>query len=140
MSRLIAPTGHTMDLPPRHLTFGESPQCDIPLTAGYGLAGLHFEIAPGTDGLFYLRDCSGGHGTFINGQQVKQGILRPGDELRLDTIRFLLVAPGMEIPSAQKATLKLPVLGGKGPNTIGIMVAALAASAVGAALMVYLLR
>ena len=110
MSRLIAPTGHTMDLPPRHLTFGESPQCDIPLTAGYGLAGLHFEIAPGTDGLFYLRDCSGGHGTFINGQPASVTVLTDGDVIMAGelALRFCSQVAGMPIP-ATPATPFTPV-------------------------------
>ena len=79
MSRLIAPTGHTLDLPARHLTFGESPECDVPLTGGYGLAGLHFEIAPGTDGFSYLRDASGDPGTQVNGRSVTVTVLKEGD-------------------------------------------------------------
>lgn len=123
---------------PSQVIIGRAPECEISIPSDE-ISRKHAQVKPISDGLS-VEDLGSSNGTFINGQQVKQGILRPGDELRLDTIRFLLVAPGMEIPSAQKATLKLPVLGGKGPNTIGIMVAALAASAVGAALMVYLLR
>ena len=90
MSRLIAPTGHTLDLPARHVTFGEAPECDIPLTGGYGLAGLHFEIAPGTDGISYLRDASGQAGTLVNGRPVTVTALREGDVIQAGqlTLRF----------------------------------------------------
>ena len=90
MSRLIAPTGHVLDLPARHLTFGEAPECDIPLTGGYGLAGLHFEIAPGTDGFSYLRDASGQAGTLVNGQPITVVALREGDVIQAGrlTLRF----------------------------------------------------
>ncbi len=90
MSRLIAPTGHTMELPSRHLTFGESAQCDIPLSAGYGLAAVHFEIAPGNDGQSYLRDASGGLGTFVNGEAVNIILLKEGDVITAGrlTLRF----------------------------------------------------
>jgi len=123
---------------PSQVTIGRAPECEISIPSDE-ISRKHAQIKPISDGLS-VEDLGSSNGTFINGQQVKQGILRPGDELRLDTIRFLLVAPGMEIPGAQKATLKLPVMGNNRPNTIGIIVAALAASAVGAGLVVYLLR
>ncbi|MGQ0799618.1 MAG: FHA domain-containing protein [Pseudomarimonas sp.] len=123
---------------PSQVTIGRAPECEISIPSDE-ISRKHAQIKPISEGLS-VEDLGSSNGTFINGQQVKQGILRPGDELRLDTIRFLLVAPGMEIPGAAKATLKLPVMGSKRPNTIGIIVAALAASAVGAGLMVYLLR
>ena len=123
---------------PSQVTIGRAPECEISIPSDE-ISRKHAQVKPLSDGLS-VEDLGSSNGTFINGQQVKQGILRPGDELRLDTIRFLLVAPGMEIPGAQKATMKLPVLGNKRPNTVGIMVAALLASAVGAALVVYLVR
>ncbi len=123
---------------PSQVTIGRAPECEISI-ASDEISRKHAQVKPISDGLS-VEDLGSSNGTFINGQQVKQGILRPGDELRLDTIRFLLVAPGMEIPGAQKATLKLPVMNSKRPNTIGIIVAALAASAVGAVLVVYFLR
>ena len=30
---------------------------------------------------------------------MQQGFLNPGDELRLDAVRFIMVAPGMEMAS-----------------------------------------
>ena len=33
---------------------------------------------------------------FINDKRVQTGLLKPGEELRLDTVRFLLVTPGMD--------------------------------------------
>ncbi len=123
---------------PSQVTIGRAPECEISI-ASDEISRKHAQIKPISDGLS-VEDLGSSNGTFINGQQVKQGILRPGDELRLDTIRFLLVAPGMEIPGAQKATLKLPVMNNKRPNITGIVVAALAASAVGAGLVMYFLR
>lgn len=78
MPHLIAPSGHQLDLPARHLTFGGSPSCDIPLQGDYGLAPLHFELAPGSDGLTYLRDASAGQ-TRVNGQAVTTTVLKNGD-------------------------------------------------------------
>ena len=125
MSRLIAPTGHTLDLPARHLTFGESPQCDIPLAAGYGLSGMHFEVAPGTDGFFYLRDASGGAGTMVNGQAVTVSVLKEGDVISAGqlTLKFTqkqadMEPPGMAPPSKDfncPATVTPALVPGAGP-------------------------
>ena len=38
----------------------------------------------------------------VNGKRVQHGVMAPGDELRLDAVRFILVAPGMEM--AQQTT------------------------------------
>ncbi len=123
---------------PNQVIIGRAPECDISI-ASDEISRKHAQVKPVSDGLS-VEDLGSSNGTYINGARVQQGILRPGDELRLDTIRFLLVAPGMEIPAAQKATQQLPVGGRKGPNTIGIMLAALAASALGAGLVIYFLR
>lgn len=123
---------------PSQVVIGRAPECDISIPSDE-ISRKHAQVKPISEGLS-VEDLGSSNGTYINGDRVQQGILRPGDELRLDTIRFLLVAPGMEIPSAQKATLKLPVPGRKGPNVIGIVVAALVASAVGAGLVIHFLR
>jgi pSer/pThr/pTyr-binding forkhead associated (FHA) protein len=44
-----------------------------------------------------VEDLGSSNGTFINDRQVQSGLLRPGDELRLDTVRFLLVSPEMDL-------------------------------------------
>ena len=46
MAKLIAQSGHSLDLPQRRVTLGESSACDIPLATGLGLAAKHFEIEP----------------------------------------------------------------------------------------------
>jgi hypothetical protein len=43
---------------------------------------------------------------------VQHGFLNPGDELRLDAVRFILVAPGMEIPNTTKESPATKVLPG----------------------------
>ena len=109
MPLLIAPTGHSLDLPARHLTFGESPECDIPLAAGYGLASLHFEIAPATDGGSYLRDASAGVGTLINGLPVAITLLRDGDVIQAGqlTLRFS-ESPNIVPPMTPAASVPAP--------------------------------
>ncbi len=123
---------------PSQVVIGRAPECEISIPSDE-ISRKHAQIKPISDGLS-VEDLGSSNGTFINGQRIQQGILRPGDELRCDTVRFLLVAPGMEIPTAQKATQQLPVMGVKGPSKVGIVVAALLASAVGASLVIYFLR
>ena len=41
-----------------------------------------------------VEDLNSTNGTFVNGERVTTALLEPGDELRLDTIRFIMVAPG----------------------------------------------
>lgn len=123
---------------PAQVVIGRAPECDISIPSDE-ISRRHAQVKPISDGLS-VEDLGSSNGTFINGQRIEKGLLRPGDELRLDTVRFLLVAPGMEIPGGQKATVKLPVAGGKRPNIVGIVVATLLASAVGAGLVIYFLR
>ena len=48
------------------------------------------------------------NGTFINGKRVAKETANGGDELRFDTVRFMLVAPGQEIQSSQHKTPQAP--------------------------------
>jgi hypothetical protein len=106
MPRLIAPTGHTLDLPARHLTFGEDPRCDIPLTAGYGLTALHFEIAPGAEGVSFLRDSSGGAGTLINGKPVSISALKEGDIIQAGLLSLRYSENSAPVPAAAPIPLQ----------------------------------
>jgi pSer/pThr/pTyr-binding forkhead associated (FHA) protein len=123
---------------PGPVVIGRAPECDISV-ASDEVSRRHVQVRPISDGLS-VEDLGSSNGTYVNGQRLQQGFLKPGDELRLDTVRFLLVAPGMEIPASQKATVRAPGARRGGPNKAGIFLAALAASAIGAAVVVYFLR
>ena len=116
---------------------GRSEECNICI-ASDEVSRRHAQVKPTQDGLA-VEDLGSANGTFVNGQRVQNGLLKPGDELRLDTIRFLLVAPGMEIANASKTTTQTPLPkagGSKLPMIIGIVVAL----AVAAGAAVYFLR
>ena len=51
------------------------------------------------DGIM-VEDLGSANGTYINDRRVTRELLKPGDELRFDTVRFLLIAPGQERPAA----------------------------------------
>lgn len=119
-------------------TIGRAQECDISVPTDE-ISRRHAQVRPTQDGLA-VEDLGSANGTYINGQRVQNGLLKPGDELRLDTVRFLLVAPGMEIPSSQKPTAQLPLPAAQGSGKglwIGIGVAVAAAVAGAAA---YLLQ
>ena len=79
------------------VVIGRAPECDISVPADE-MSRRHALVKPTPDGL-QVEDLGSANGTFINNKKVQTGFLGPGDELRLDAVRFILVAPGMEIPS-----------------------------------------
>ncbi len=58
-----------------------------------------------------VEDMGSANGTFINGKRIHDGVLGAGDELSLDTIRFLLQAPGLPQESAGKTAVDSQVAG-----------------------------
>lgn len=108
---------------PTALVIGRSEECNISIPSEE-ISRRHAQVKPTQDGLA-VEDLGSSNGTFINGQRVQHGLLKPGDELRLDAIRFLLVAPGMEIsaPKTAAAPAAAQASGSKLPMIIGAVVA-----------------
>jgi pSer/pThr/pTyr-binding forkhead associated (FHA) protein len=79
---------------------GRAPECGIPVSVDE-ISRRHVELKPTQDGLS-VEDLGSANGTYVNGQRVQKGFMKPGDELRLDAVRFLLIAPGQEV-TAQKS-------------------------------------
>src|SRR5690606_8206826 len=77
------------------LVIGRAVEADISVPAEE-ISRRHALVKPTPDGLS-VEDLGSSNGTFINNKRVQQGFLGPGDELRLDAVRFILVAPGMEM-------------------------------------------
>lgn len=87
------------------MTVGRHSECDISIP-GEEISRHHAKLQVMPDGIS-VEDLGSANGTFIAGKRVHQGLLKPGEELRLDTVRFLLVAPGLEAQAAQaKSTAK----------------------------------
>jgi len=85
---------------PGPVVIGRAAEADIAVAADE-ISRRHALVKPTQDGLA-VEDLGSSNGTYINGKRVQQGFLKPGDELRLDAVRFILVAPGMEM--AQQTT------------------------------------
>lgn len=116
---------------PGPVVIGRQQDCDIAV-ASEEISRRHAQVKPTADGLM-VEDLGSANGTFINGKRVQTGLMRPGEELRLDTIRFLLVAPGMEIPATQRAPAPAASTSGgsKAGLVVGIVLVLAAAAAAG---------
>lgn len=80
---------------------GRAPECTIPVTVDE-ISRRHVQLKPTADGLA-VEDLGSANGTYVNGQRMQTGFMKPGDELRLDAVRFMLVAPGQEMAGSRKA-------------------------------------
>jgi predicted component of type VI protein secretion system len=90
------------------VVIGRAAECDISVPADE-MSRRHALVKPTQEGLA-VEDLGSANGTFINNKRVQQGFLRPSEELRLDAVRFILVAPGMEMsapvpPSSRASTM-----------------------------------
>ena len=98
------------------------------------VTGHHARVQVLPDGVM-VEDMGSANGTFINDKRVHSGVLKPGEELRLDTVRFLLMSPGMETakPNPQPAAAAAPAKSGPGAGVwIAIGVIVLVAAVAGA--------
>lgn len=76
------------------MVIGRQHDCDIPVPAEE-VSRHHARLQVTGDGVM-VEDMGSANGTFIADKRVQGGMLKPGEELRLDTVRFQLVAPGMD--------------------------------------------
>ena len=83
------------------MVLGRQTDCDVCIPTGE-VSRRHARIKPGPDGVL-VEDLDSANGTYINGKRVRSGMLQPGEELALDTVRFMLLVPGADIPGAGQA-------------------------------------
>jgi pSer/pThr/pTyr-binding forkhead associated (FHA) protein len=123
------------------MTVGRHSDCDVSIPSEE-ISRHHAKLQVLPDGVA-VEDLGSANGTFINGKRVHQGMLKPGEELRLDTVRFLLVAPGMEAQAAQAKPAAAAAPGakpaapasGKTPSWVWLVVGMVGAGAVIAGLV-----
>ncbi|UXI66659.1 FHA domain-containing protein [Tahibacter amnicola] len=77
------------------LTIGRGSECDLVLDEPE-MSRRHAMIENSGEGI-YLRDLGSSNGTFVNGVQVRDAVLHPGDQIAFDRNRFLLEAPGLPL-------------------------------------------
>ncbi len=88
------------------MTVGRHSDCTISIP-GEEISRHHARLKVMPDGI-EVEDLGSANGTFVNGKRVHRGTMKPGEELRLDTVRFLLVAPGLEAQAAAAAKTTKP--------------------------------
>lgn len=118
------------------MVIGRAAECDIAVQADE-ISRRHALVKPTPEGVS-VEDLGSSNGTYINNRRVQQGFLNPGDELRLDAVRFILVAPGMEFAqAAPKVPAAAPRKDSNTPKIVAIIAVTLAAVAIAA---MFLLR
>lgn len=85
---------------------GRGSTCDITLTDPM-VSREHAEIRTEAGG-YTIIDLGSTHGTWVDGQQVKQAALRDGSRLQLGTSEFLVRLPQDAIPTQLAAEVGLP--------------------------------
>lgn len=67
----------------------------------------------------FLRDLGSANGTFVNGVQVRDAVLYPGDQIAFDRNRFLVEAPGMPVRRREPRTpVSTPAVEPRAPHLI----------------------
>ena len=115
------------------MVIGRQNDSDIPVPAEE-ISRHHARLQVTADGVL-VEDMSSANGTFINDKRIQNGLLKPGEELGLDTVRFMLVAPGMD--AKQQATARTepakaaaPEAAGSGGKVFGIGIAIVVVAAI----------
>ncbi|HEX3124253.1 MAG TPA: FHA domain-containing protein [Rhodanobacteraceae bacterium] len=88
------------------MSVGRNSDCDICIPIDE-ISRNHAKLQSGSDGVV-VEDLASANGTFVNDQRVHAGTLvKPGDEVRFDTVRFLLMAPAQEMQRGSAARLEV---------------------------------
>ncbi len=79
---------YTLD---KKVIIGRDPGCDIVLPLDH-LSRKHVSLEI-KNGQLHLQDLDSSNGTFVNGKQVSQAQLKPGDKIKLDVVTFEVSGP-----------------------------------------------
>ena len=89
------------------MTVGRSSDCDICIPIDE-ISRNHAKLQTASDGVV-VEDLASANGTFVNDQRVHAGtLIKPGDEVRFDTVRFLLMAPAQEMQRGNAPRVEAP--------------------------------
>jgi pSer/pThr/pTyr-binding forkhead associated (FHA) protein len=107
------------------MTVGRSQDCDICIPSEE-ISRHHARLHLVPDGVM-VEDTGSANGTYVNDQRISaQTLLKPGGELRMDVVRFQLVAPGKDDPAPTVVTT--PQKGKRSMAWLWILIVVLAAA------------
>jgi len=86
--------------------FGRAPENHFQVNHT-SVSSQHCEVILTAEGVL-LRDCGSTNGTFLNGEPVKEGVLQPGQILRLGAVEFLVETTEVKI-SIPRIEREIPV-------------------------------
>lgn len=116
------------------VVIGRAPECDIVLSLPE-ISRKHAQLRATLGGV-WIEDLGSINGIWVNGSRVQKGLFQPGDELRLDTSRFMISTPGGDLNSE-----RLPAAAAPQPARMKFdwpVVAMLSAAALGIVAMIAL--
>ncbi|MEO6064409.1 MAG: FHA domain-containing protein, partial [Lysobacterales bacterium] len=80
------------------MVIGRQADCEISIPSDE-ISRRHARLEVTPNGV-RVEDLGSSNGTYVNDKRVENAMLKVGDELRLDTLRFQVTAPGMETPAS----------------------------------------
>lgn len=106
------------------LTLGRSAECDIAIPSDE-ISRHHAKLQVVADGVM-VEDMGSANGTFVNNQRVLvPTLMKHGDELRLDTVRFMLMSPTAEAAAAAQRPAEMPMTAVSAKSRKGLWIAIL---------------
>jgi pSer/pThr/pTyr-binding forkhead associated (FHA) protein len=85
------------------VTVGRSSECEVQLSDD-GISRRHARLVPAPDGV-RLEDLGSSNGSCVNGKPVLRTVVRAGDEIGFDSVRFRLLEAGTVEPRHIPATV-----------------------------------
>ena len=76
-------------MPGQVKTVGRAPRADFLVDAPL-VSRLHCRLEAAADGTVHVKDLGSTNGTWIDGEQVSDGVLRDGHRLRVGRVEFVL--------------------------------------------------
>ena len=97
--------GQALDIPASgRAVLGRSTGCDIVL-AGTHVSRQHAELYF-QSGKLHVKDLGSSNGTFLNRKKIQESIVKPGDELRFDTLVFIVESPDSAVEEEEEDSNK----------------------------------
>jgi len=100
------PKGKQVEVPSGTLTVGRAEDSDL-IIASTRVSRHHCEIV-NEEGKLTIRDKGSGNGTFVNGAKIEEETLKPGDEVRIGPLTFVVEIDGVRAKPGRAAAPAQP--------------------------------